>query len=126
MKEDVKDANAVLHRSRQHMHDSGLQDDRRAIDAMKNLKIGVAEILCRPLKTGPKPTLKSIAERFVLQCHGTPQESRAGEESRAGANDEGCRNAIMYDNDGNITGSVQASFVNLGYKVGSQLRKKKR
>ena len=30
----------------------------------------------------------------------------------------------MYDNDGKITGSTKTTFVNLGYTVGSQLRKK--
>ena len=32
--------------------------------------------------------------------------------------------SCMYDNDGKAIGSLQTSFVNLGYKVGLQLRKR--
>ena len=66
MQEHVKEANAVLHRSRLYMHNHGLKDDRKALNAMKNLTIAVAEFLCKPAPKngGQKPTLVTIASQF--------------------------------------------------------------
>ena len=63
MQEDVKEANAVLHRSRQYMHNHFHKDDRKALYAMKNLTIAVAEFLCKPVPKngGQKPTLVTLA-----------------------------------------------------------------
>ena len=114
----VEEANGILSRSRQFLKDQGKLDDPKCMQAHRDLKVDICTKVVKA-KCEDKRDLEQIAEEFVAACTG---QSIGHETTTTHDDEEPCSNAVMYDDNGEITNAGQMTFANLGLPVGFDRR----
>jgi hypothetical protein len=117
-KSEVMEADGILKRCMQLLHEHNRLQDSDSMEAMKTLKVSIAEKVLSKNKHDAR-SLADIAEVFVSKVCGLSSEPSITQ-SASSSKDHGveCTNVVRYDEDGSLDGLGRITFLNKGFKIG--------